>query len=156
MANSKQVEKQQVVVLVDGVTCGKAENAVFSFTYRKKLVQSAILPLLQANQHYGYQHHIDAGTFGKWQAVLPELMSYKQTCEEAPGVMLESWADMTKYLLARAIADGKFNVGNDKVEVKVMWKGADLVAPEVKCREVKPKQEKSKVDEADLVGLALV
>jgi hypothetical protein len=154
---------EKAVVLVDGITCGKAENSVFAFTYRKKLITSPVFPLLPGNEHYGYNHHIDRGNFEKWATKFPALKSLEemQKIEGFAGLTVGSWANVIRAEICKLIRDGKFNfVATNKqgksVEVEIQWQGEAIESGELKFKKAsEPKQKQAKADAELLQGLDL-
>lgn len=162
--NKKAKEVKSIVIMIDGITSGKMENGVFSFTYRKKLIDNPLFPLLPKNEYYGYQHHFDNGVLERAHKVFPELFPYdfitKEGYEQYKNITVTSWGDVIKHNLYKLIADGKFNKTVEKeeyiVEVKVEWKGEPIPEPTLVEKKKKSNVEKKdKAEEALLAGLQL-
>lgn len=154
----KQAEPVKVLQIpVNGLSVGKVN--VLNFTYAKKRIVTPFFVDLIADEHYAYDHHVNADRLDKLGEKFGndgyEVFAYgsEATPDKYKGITPQSHGDLVKYALCKLIVDGKFSIVNNGTEYKMVWVGEPIAEPTVKLK-AEPKAKQSKTPKADeLAGL---
>lgn len=151
------VATKTIEIPVNGLSVGKVN--VLNFTYAKKRIVTPFFVDLIADEHYAYDHHVNAERLDKLGEKFGnegyEIFAYgsEATPEKYKGITPQSHGDLVKYTLCKLIVDGKFSIVNNGTEYKMVWLGEVIAEPQVKLK-AEPKAKERKTPKADeLAGL---
>ena len=120
---------KEYIIEVDEIRTGKV--GIFTFYRKGRILDEGMFRVKEKNQYYNYRHHIDAENFDRWCEISKERIFQ---FDEKVFIATE-WENLMKYEIYNLISNGALNrtviKDNISYDIKVVWKGSELVQPDL-------------------------